>query len=202
MLNYDVHMSTPNSFAYESPNIHEKADEDSSRDMDDPMTYADADELSRLAEERVERAEQIVLKYVLWSVGAGAIPVPLFDIASSVVLQLKLIEELAEVYGFDHREDLARNAIGTLLSTIAGLMLGARIGASLAKFLPGAGTKYGIIRTAVFFGISTHISGKILIMHFEAGGSLLTLDPIAMRHHFNQEFANSQRYVSNISQPA
>lgn len=147
---------------------------------------------------RVEAAEKIVRKFVLLSVGAGAIPVPIFDIAASVVLQLKLIQELSDLYGVDHREDLARNAIGTCLTTTAGLMIGSRVGSSLAKFFPGAGTKFGMVRTATFFGISTHISGKILIMHFEAGGSLLNLDPVAMRKHFQREYEASRQTVEQM----
>lgn len=152
--------------------------------------------------ERVQAAEKIVRKFVLLSIGAGAIPFPIFDIAASVVLQLKLIQELSDLYGVDYREDLARNAIGTCITTSAGLMIGSRIGSSLAKFFPGAGTKFGIVRTATFFGVSTHISGKILIMHFEAGGSLLNLDPVAMRAHFQREYEASQRAVENIRQEA
>lgn len=147
---------------------------------------------------RVEQAHLIVYKYVVLSIGAGAVPVAIFDVAASIVLQLKLIQELSELYGFDHREDMARNAIGTLLTTTLGLMIGSKIGASMAKLVPGVGTKVGMLKTAIFFGVSTHISGKILIMHFEAGGTLLNLDPIAMREHFRQEFANSRRYVSGL----
>lgn len=149
-------------------------------------------------ETRIAAAEKIVRKFVLLSLGAGAIPLPVFDIAASVVLQLKLIQELSDLYGVDHREDLARNAISSCLTTIAGKMLGARIGASFAKLFPGPGTKFGIVRTATFFGVSTYISGRILIMHFEAGGSLLNLDPIAMREHFQREYAASQEAVDRI----
>jgi len=158
----------------------------------------DAAEPTRDTKNRVDAAEKLVRKFVLLSVGAGAIPVPIFDIAASVVLQLKLIQELSDLYGVDYRDDLARNAIGTCLTTSAGLMIGSRIGSSLSKFFPGAGTKFGIIRTATFFGASTHISGKILILHFEAGGSLLNLDPIAMRKHYEREFESSQRAVQKI----
>ena len=163
-----------------------------------PSAGTSAAEDSRATIARVEEAEKIVRKFVLLSIGAGAIPFPIFDIAASVVLQLKLIQELSDLYGVDYRDDLARNAIGTCLTTSAGLLIGARVGSSLAKFFPGAGTKFGIIRTATFFGVSTHISGKILIMHFEAGGSLLNLDPIAMRAHYEREFEASQKAVEKI----
>jgi uncharacterized protein (DUF697 family) len=155
-------------------------------------------EASRESIARVEAADKLVRKFVLLSIGAGAIPFPIFDIAASVVLQLKLIQELSDLYGVDYRDDLARNAIGTCMTTSAGLMIGSRLGSSLSKFFPGAGTKFGIIRTATFFGASTHISGKILIMHFEAGGSLLNLDAVAMRKHYEREFESSQKAVQKI----
>jgi uncharacterized protein (DUF697 family) len=152
--------------------------------------------------ERVNAAEKIVRKFVLLSMAAGAIPFPIFDVVASVALNLKLIQELSDLYGMDHRETIARNTIGSFATTIGGLMLGSRIGASLSKFFPGAGTKFGILRTVTFFAVSTHISGKILIMHFEAGGSLLDLDPIAMRKHFETEFTASQEAVRRIQEEA
>ena len=158
------------------------------------------DEPSPEAIHRVKQAESIIRKFVLLSIGAGAIPVPIFDVAASIGLQLKLIQELSDLYEMDHRDDLARNAIGTLLTTTVGLMVGSRIniGASMAKLVPGFGTKIGIVKTAVFFGASTHISGKVLIMHFEAGGNLLDFNPHAMREYFRKEFSNSERYVYRI----
>lgn len=145
--------------------------------------------------DRVEKANAIVRKYVLLSVGAGAVPVPIFDVAASVVLQLKLIEELSDLYGVDHRRDVVRNALGTMATTTGGLVIGSRIGASLAKFVPGVGTKVGIVKTATFFGISTHISGKFLIMHFEAGGTLLDFDPVIMRNYFADEYEKSAHQI-------
>jgi uncharacterized protein (DUF697 family) len=140
---------------------------------------------------RVERANAVIRKYVLLSMGAGAIPVPVFDVAASVGLQLKLIQEISEIYGVDHCQDLVRNAVATITTTTGGLVIGSYLGASVAKFVPGVGTKIGIVKTAMFFGITTHISGKFLIMHFEAGGTLLEFDPIAMRNFFKDEFEKS-----------
>lgn len=147
---------------------------------------------------RVERANAVVRKYVLLSVGAGAIPVPAFDVAASVGLQLLLIQEISEIYGVDHRQDLVRNALATMATTTGGLVIGSYLGASVAKFVPGVGTKVGMVKTATFFGITTHISGKFLIMHFEAGGTLLDFDPIVMRNFFQDEFEKSAYDTSAV----
>ncbi len=152
--------------------------------------------------DRVEKANAIVRKYVLLSIGAGAVPIPIFDVAASVVLQLKLIEELSELYGIDHRRDVVRNALGTMTTTMGGLVIGSRLGASFAKFVPGVGTKVGIIKTATFFGISTHISGKFLIMHFEAGGTLLDFNPIIMRNYFADEYNKSAHRIHTMQNEA
>jgi uncharacterized protein (DUF697 family) len=141
--------------------------------------------------ERIDRANAIVRKFVLLSIGAGAVPIPIFDVAASVGLQLKLIQELSDLYGLDHRRDLVRNALGTIATTAGGLVIGSYLGATMSKLVPGAGTKVGIVKTAAFFGVSTHISGKFLIMHFEAGGTLLDFNPVVMRNFFQDEYEKS-----------
>ncbi len=146
-------------------------------------------------DERLARANAIVQKFVFLSIGAGAIPIPIFDVAASVGLQLKLIQELSDLYGVDHRQDIVRNALGTIASTTGGLVIGSYLGSSMAKLVPVAGTKVGIVKTATFFGIATHISGKFLIMHFEAGGTLLDFDPVTMRNFFKDEYEKANYVV-------
>ena len=152
--------------------------------------------------ERIERANAIVRKFVLLSIGAGAVPIPIFDVAASVGLQLKLIQELSDLYGIDHRRDLVRNALGTIATTTGGLMIGSYLGATMSKLVPVAGTKVGIVKTAAFFGITTHISGKFLIMHFEAGGTLLDFDPVIMRNFFQDEYEKSAYAVRREQEAA
>ena len=43
-------------------------------------------------------ADQIIRKHVLWSMGAGLMPVPLFDIAAVTAVQMDMLKQLAGTY--------------------------------------------------------------------------------------------------------
>lgn len=171
-----------------------------SRDEDVALENASLSSHEPALEEllRAQAAERIVHKYVLLSMGAGVIPLPGVDVVASVGLQMKLIQELSDLYGVDHRKDFVRNAVGSLVTTLGGITVASQLGASFAKVFPGLGTTVGVVQSAALFGISTHLSGKFLILHFESGGTLLNLDPARVRQYYHQEFTNSQRYVQEI----
>ena len=41
-------------------------------------------------------ADKIVRSHVIWSMGAGLIPVPLFDLAAVTAIQIDLLKQLAD----------------------------------------------------------------------------------------------------------
>lgn len=118
-----------------------------------------------------ERAQEIVKNYVLISMGAGLVPIPILDIAAVTTVQLDMVKNLAQLYGADYSGDFARN----LLTTLTGSTL-ARIGASMIKALPGIGTLLGGVSMSIMSGASTYAIGKVFIRHFSTGASLFDFD--------------------------
>jgi uncharacterized protein (DUF697 family) len=147
---------------------------------------------------RVGRAEAIVRRNVLWSLGAGVVPFPMFDAVAITGVQLKMLAELSELYKLAFTESIAKKILGSLLSSIGGVAIGTVIGSSLVKLVPGVGTALGIMSVPVIGGAATHATGKVFIMHFEAGGTLLDFDPHKMRSHFKQEFEKSRQAVADM----
>jgi uncharacterized protein (DUF697 family) len=147
---------------------------------------------------RVGRAEAIVRRNVLWSLGAGVVPFPIFDAIAITGVQLKMISELSELYKVSFTESIAKKIIGSLLSSLGGVTVGAFVGASLAKFVPVVGTALGIVSIPLAGGAFTNATGRIFVMHFEAGGTLLDFDPHKMRRYFKQEFDKAQQTVAQM----
>ncbi|MDC3955556.1 DUF697 domain-containing protein [Polyangium jinanense] len=149
---------------------------------------------------RIGRAEAIIRRNVLWSLGAGVVPIPFVDTLAVSGVQIKMLAELSELYEVGFKEDAAKKVVGALLSSLGGTALGAAIGASFAKLIPGVGTALGIVTVPLIAGAFTHATGKVFMMHFESGGTLLDFDPQAMRAYFKQEFEKAKETVAKVQE--
>ncbi|AKT43458.1 YcjF family protein [Chondromyces crocatus] len=146
---------------------------------------------------RVGRAEAIIQRNVIWALGAGAIPVPVVDLAGVFAVQLKLLKQLSDLYGVKFSNSIAKKITGSLLSSVGGVGIGTVIGAGLAKLVPTVGTALGVIAVPVFAGAFTHATGRVFLMHFESGGTFLDFDPHTIRAHFRQEFEKAKETVGH-----
>jgi len=149
---------------------------------------------------RVGRAEAIIRRHVLWSVGAGVVPVPILDLIAISGVQLKMLSELSELYGLSFSEDIAKKLIGSLFSSALGVGVGTALALSIGKIVPVLGSALGIVAVPVVAGAFTHATGRVFIMHFEAGGTLLDFDPHAMRSYFKQELERAKETVAKVAE--
>lgn len=63
-----------------------------------------------------ESAEMIVKNHMIWSMGAGFIPVPLLDFAAVSYIQLDMIKQLARIYEIDFKETEGKAIITSITS--------------------------------------------------------------------------------------
>jgi len=147
---------------------------------------------------RVGRAEVIIHRNVLWSLGAGVVPVPLFDLVALTGVQLKMLKELSDLYEVGFFESTAKKLIGTLASSLGGVTLGIAAAASITKFIPVIGSALGVVAVPITAAAFTHATGRVFLMHFESGGTFLNLDPDKLRAHFRREFDKSKETVTRI----
>ncbi|WP_437658793.1 YcjF family protein [Sorangium sp. So ce1182] len=147
---------------------------------------------------RTGRAEAIIQRNVMWSLGAGVLPVPFFDVLAISGVQAKMLKELSDLYGVPFTSSIAKKIVYSLLSGLGSVGVGSAIGASLAKMLPGLGTTLGVVSVPIFAGAFTHALGRIFLMHFESGGTFLDFDPHAMRAYFRQEFEKAKVVVDRM----
>jgi uncharacterized protein (DUF697 family) len=149
---------------------------------------------------RLSQADVIIHRNVLWALGAGVVPIPIADVVAISAVQVKLLKELSELYQLTFRQDLAKKLVGSLLAGIGGVGVGVALGMSLSKLIPVVGQALGVVSVPVVAGAFTHAVGRVFVMHFESGGTMLDFDPQRMREHFKQEFEAAKDKVTQIQQ--
>lgn len=153
--------------------------------------------MTEAEELRLIKAEKIVRRHVLYSLGLGLIPVPLVDTGSVSLIQLKLLFKLSRFYEIPFQRNIVKSLIASLVGFVSGNAVGRSLVPSLMKLVPGVNW-LGMASMSVFSGASTYAIGSIFIQHFEAGGNFLNFKPEKVKSHFAQLYRNGQKYVQEL----
>jgi uncharacterized protein (DUF697 family) len=149
-------------------------------------------------EERAEKAQAVIQRNTYWALGAGVLPLPLFDLAAITGVQLKMLRELSEVYDVAFNQGIVRKAVASLLVGMGGLGIGGVVGMSLFKFVPVVGASLGAVSVPVVSAMLTRAVGRTYVLHLESGGTLLDFDAKKMRKHFHDEYVRSREVVEGM----
>lgn len=142
-------------------------------------------------------ADDTIDSHVLWAMGAGAIPLPILDVAAVTAIQLNMFKELCMIYQVDYNESFAKN----LISSVAGATL-ARIGASFIKAIPGIGSLLGSVPMVVLSGASTYAIGQVFKQHLEIGGMMSSFSFENAQKVYNDAFERGKSYVEELRKRA
>jgi uncharacterized protein (DUF697 family) len=145
-------------------------------------------------EHRDELAEQLVNRFSAWSAAAGVIPVPVVDVIAVGALQLQMVRLLAQIYDIPFSDHLGKSVIATTISSIipAGAAAPTAVGlASALKFLPVLGTSVAALTMPAMSAGATYMLGKVFILHFASGGTLLDFNPAEYRNFIRNQHPKS-----------
>lgn len=153
---------------------------------------------TRPKSESEQQALKITRKYMLWSIGAGLIPIPIVDVATVIGVQVKMISEISDVYGVKFSENKAKNTISAALSGVtASTFATGTVGSSL-KSIPFVGTIIGTITMPFFSSASAYALGTVFINHFENGGTFLDLDSDTIKSNFQEMFQKGKEVSKEL----
>lgn len=138
-------------------------------------------------------ANSIIKNHMIWSMGAGFIPVPIADFFAVGAIQLDMIRQLCKVYEVDFKETEGK----AVITALAGSGL-SRLGARAVKFIPGIGTAIGGITLAVLSGGSTYAIGEVFKTHFETGGTFLDFDPQRLKKFYDEKFEKGKQMARSM----
>lgn len=144
--------------------------------------------------ERIESADKIIRNHIVWSMGAGLIPVPIADFFAVSAIQLDMVRQMCKLYDVDFKETEGKAVISSMTSS--GL---ARLGARAAiKFIPGIGSVVGGMTMAVLSGASTYALGEVFKKHFETGGTFLDFDVDRLSKMYKEKFEKGKKVAEEI----
>lgn len=142
---------------------------------------------------RGDSADSIIKNHMIWSMGAGFIPVPIADLFAVSAIQLDMIRQLCKLYEVDFKQTEGKAVITAL--TGSGL---ARLGARAVKFIPGVGSILGGVTMAVLSGASSYALGEVFKKHFETGGTFLDFDPERLKKYYNEKFEKGKEVADEL----
>jgi len=117
------------------------------------------------------KADKIIKSHVMWSMGAGLVPIPIADLAGVTAVQMDALKQLAELHGVEYTEATGKRFVAALAGGLA-----ARIGASAVKAIPGIGSIVGGLSMSALSGASTYALCHVADKHFRTHGDFLEMD--------------------------
>ena len=134
----------------------------------------------------------VISSAVKWSAAAALVPLPYVDLVALGAVQVKMVRNLARIYGVEAESETLQGVISALLGTLAPAAIsGSLLGSSL-KVIPGGGTILGSVGLVAFGSAATYAIGKIFVRHFEADGTLASFSAEAVEADLKQEFATAK----------
>ena len=142
---------------------------------------------------RGPKADAIIRKHVLWSSGAGLIPIPLADVAAVTAVQVSMLRDLTKLY----RSELSESVLENFVTALTGGMV-ARIGASVVKAIPGIGTLIGGASMSIMSGAATYAVGRVAKTQLEKDGSLANVDMANAKREYSAAYEQGKQYVEHL----
>lgn len=140
-------------------------------------------------DDRGPQAERIVNFYAGWAAGVGLIPLPFIDMAALAGLQLRMLHELARLYGAGFSPWRARAVITAIIGGVFPVSAATGVLGQLARLIPVVGLAAGVLTLPALAGAATLALGRACALHFSLGGDILSLDAQKLRREVAREMA-------------
>jgi uncharacterized protein (DUF697 family) len=141
-----------------------------------------------------DQADRIIKEHIIWSIGAGLVPLPVVDIVAVSAVQLDMLKQLASLYSIPFTESEGKAWVSALAGNVV-----ARIGANALKLIPGVGTLLGGVSMSILAGASTYAIGQVAAGHFERGGTFADIDMRSARRVYEEELERGKHVAKNLS---
>ena len=147
---------------------------------------------------RTAAAHEIIEDHVIWAAGTALVPIPIVDMTALIAIQLRMLKKLCEHYEMTFTKHRGKALIASLLGGFQTILFTG----SLLKLIPGIGMAGAIITTGAFAGSLTYAVGRVFLLHFETGGTLLDFNPSTMKAYFAEQYKDGQQIVSSLKKPS
>jgi len=132
---------------------------------------------------------RVISTAVKWSAAAAIVPVPLLDLLALTAVQVKMVRDIAQIYGVHAESETLKSVIAALVGTLAPAAVSGGLLGSAIKFVPLGGTVIGSVGFAAFSSAATYAIAKVFVKHFEKGGNVKSFSAEAVEEDLKKEFA-------------
>lgn len=146
--------------------------------------------------EKEKHADSIIRNHIIWSMGAGFIPVLMADVFAVGALQLDMIRQLCKVYDVEFQEVQGKAIVTSMTSSALARVTAGR----LVKLIPGIGSLIGGMAVSSFAGASTFALGEVFKKHLSTGGTILDFDIDRLRKFYKEKFEKGKKVVKDIKE--
>jgi Uncharacterized protein/domain associated with GTPases len=147
---------------------------------------------------QLDSANELVKKWMWWTMGAGLIPVPFVDLAAVSGVQLKMLSDLSKLYNVGFSENKGKSIVSALMGSIVPNSLARGSVGSILKMIPLIGPVMGGVSMSLFSGAATYAIGKCFVQHFESGGTFLDFDPVKVKDYFFTKFEEGKKIAQEM----
>jgi len=145
-----------------------------------------------------EQVEAILRNHIYGAMGVGLVPIPIVDFVGFSAIQLDLIRALSKEYNVPFKATEAKEIICALIGGGAGVA-GSTLLASLVKFIPLIGTTTGALSATIIGGAVTYATGRLIIRHYDKGGSLDNFNTDEAKEAFDEVVAEGKVVAAKIA---
>ncbi len=142
---------------------------------------------------RKVKTRLLIIENVFWAVGAGAAPIPIFNMSFITAIQLKLISDLSLEYKIKFSKNRGKAIIASLIAGISSGMVAIHFVRGIFGI---SATPITIISLAIWGGATTYAIGQVFVQHFESGGTLLDFDSAKYKDYFAQQFKKGKKVAT------
>lgn len=138
-----------------------------------------------------------IRRHIAVASAIGLLPIPLFDMAALIAVQMNLIRKIAKAYEVPFTKNKVRTIVTSLVSAVLPTALTPTV-ASISKTIPLVGQTAGAVTMPVLAGAATYATGRVFVLHFESGGTFLNFDIDKVKQQYAEMFKKGKEVVSEM----
>ena len=146
---------------------------------------------------REEQVDKIIQNHILYAMGLGIVPLPIYDIIGVAAVQFDMVCQIGNTYDKKISDIVGKS----LVASLTGGSL-ARIGASLIKLIPGVGSIVGGISMSIMSGASTYALGQVCKKFLSEGIDLEDIDEDLAKTIYEEELEKGKKVASDLKEKA
>jgi uncharacterized protein (DUF697 family) len=145
-------------------------------------------DLTPEASAKLDKVSELIASAAKWSVASALIPIPHVDVIVIGGIQANLINNIAKVYGSSFTKESVRSLATLLVGTLAPALGTDAVIGSTIKYVPGYGSLVGFVSMSAFSVAATYAIGKVMVKHFEGGGTAENFNVDSIKADLKSEF--------------